>query len=149
VSADGRRLRITAAHSINRGKTIAAFDAEFGGLEICDLMVLRGPHGLFISMPHKPRLDQVGRQLRDENSKRLYEGPLIRWVDAGSSHRFKETCLAVLQRDYPGVLSGVANSPQPPLPLPASKRRGKKGFNGPTPDVSRDSVDGGSHDRGL
>ena len=119
-----RRLRITAARSVNRGNLIAVIDVQFGGLEIRDLTILHEVNGLFVGMPRKARVDQVGRQMRGGDGKLLFGGPLVRWVDSGTAQKFQQTCLAVLRRDYPGIVNGSLDGDlRPPLPLPVPRRR--------------------------
>jgi hypothetical protein len=116
MTVNGNRLRITAARCIDRGNLLAVIDVQFGGLEIRDLKVVRGPRGVFVGMPARPKVDQIGRQLRDEAGKPLWDGPLVRWVDAGTAQNFQQACLAVLRHDYPGIFKFTDAAAETQLP---------------------------------
>jgi hypothetical protein len=139
VSAD-RRLRITQVKVVGHGPLLGVLDLEFSGLRLRGCAVIKtgnGNTGIFVGLPRTARIGRDGRQTRDAAGKLEFDAQ-IEWADPDLARRFQGAVLDLIERNHPALLG--RESPQPPLPLPVSKRRSPSRAE-VAPPLADDSVD--------
>jgi len=108
-TADRPRMRLIKWKPLIKGSLRGFATVELPiGLTIYDAPVLRGPKGLWATLPSKPQHNRDGRQKIGADGKAAF-APVLEWRSREISDRFSAAVVELIRAAHPDDLDG--NSP--------------------------------------